>query len=97
MSRSELDSARRPDGSRGRGIDIALVAGKVGFSVPQLPVLRIEKHIGGSAHIENIASRPDQKPDPAGVGDLLRYAPYHKFVHTTFFIRERIRGHLAWA
>ena len=94
VSRDKLDSARRPDRSRGRGNDIPLVAGQVGFPVPQLPILRIEKHIGGSAHIENIAARPDQQPDPAGLGDLLRYAAHDQFGHCAAF-RHRIRDNLA--
>src|ERR1700730_7859963 len=72
VSRDELDSTRRPDRSRGRGNDITQVAG-FGSTEPWQPVFRIEKHIGGSAHIENITARPDQDSDPAGLGDVLRY------------------------
>jgi hypothetical protein len=91
VSRDELDSARCLDRSRGRGNDITQVAG-FGSTEPWQPVFRIEKHIDGSAYIENITARPDQDADPAGPGDLLRWLTRDKCVHGAIFFHDGIRG-----
>ena len=73
VGRDELDSARRLDRSRGRGNDITLVAEFAAFPIQLHIVVRIEKHVDGSAYIENITARPDQNSDPAGPCELLRW------------------------
>src|SRR5579883_2679490 len=59
--------------------------------MPQQPVFRIEKNIGGSAHIKNITARPNQQSDPAALCDFLRCRNLDTFVHGNIFFHDPIR------